>query len=162
VLQLQIIKSYSVQLGTPLRKHESVVGCTPCFRRRVDFKKQRLCHSNETNIQDDILTAEDMDNFLFATPSRTGYRSLKPQLLQHTKSPEAESKLRGHRKTLEVYVPLHVVALDEQHARHPVALTISSRSVRRIPHSDLLFLSLHIVRELPDRDFASGSAFCEQ
>jgi hypothetical protein len=80
-----------------------------------------------------------MDNFLFATASRTGYRSLKSQLLQHTKSPEAESELRGHRKTLEVYVPLHVVALDEQHARHPVALTISSRSVWRIPHSDLLF-----------------------
>jgi hypothetical protein len=80
-----------------------------------------------------------MDNFLFATPPRTGYRSFEPQLLQHTQSTEAESELRGHRKTLEVYVPLHVVALDEEHARHPVALTMSSRSIRRIPHSDLLF-----------------------
>lgn len=80
-----------------------------------------------------------MDNFLFATPSRTEYRSFEPQLLQNTKSPEAGSELRGHRKTLDVYVPLHVVALDEEHARHPVALIMSSRSVRRIPHSHLLF-----------------------
>jgi len=80
-----------------------------------------------------------MDNFLFATQSRTEYRSFEPPLLQHTKSPEAESELRGHRKTLDVYVPLHVVALNEEQARRPVALTMSSRSVERIPHSDLLF-----------------------
>jgi hypothetical protein len=38
------------------------------------------------------------------------------------------------------------------------------QSVRRIPLSDLLFYpyKLHIVQELSDRDFASGSTFCEQ
>ena len=72
----------------------------------------------------------------------------------------------GHRKTLKVDVPLHFVAPDEKQVRYPVALTISSRSVRRrsIAHSDLLFhpCKLHIVQELSDRDFASGSALCEQ
>jgi hypothetical protein len=48
--------------------------------------------------------------------------------------------------------------------RHSVALNISSRSLLRILHSGLRFNphQLHIVRKLPDRDFASRSAFCEQ
>jgi hypothetical protein len=47
---------------------------------------------------------------------------------------------------------------------HTVALNISSRSLRRILHSGLLFrpYQLHIVREISDRDFASRSALCEQ
>jgi hypothetical protein len=104
-----------------------------------------------------------MDNFLFATQSRIGHRSFESQLLQHTKSPEAESELPGHRKTLEVYVPLHVVALDEQHARHPVAVSHHFEHIGPMDTSfPFTFLSLHIVQELSDRDFASRSAFCEK
>jgi hypothetical protein len=48
--------------------------------------------------------------------------------------------------------------------RHSVALNVSSRSLRRIVHFALHFrpYQLHIVRELPDCDFASRCVFCKQ
>ena len=48
--------------------------------------------------------------------------------------------------------------------RHSAGRKVSSRSLRRISHSDLHYhdYKLNIVQELSERDFHSRSAFCEQ
>jgi hypothetical protein len=100
-----------------------------------------------------------MERFLVATPSRNGYRSFEPRLLQQIKNLKAESQEKIER------LRAAIGRSPKRSARgHSVALNISSRSLGRVLHSGLLFhpYQLHTVRELSDRDFASRSAFCEQ
>jgi len=81
--------------------------------RKRFFKKKTSLWQQRDQYSGDVLT----QRFLFATLSRSGYRSFKPRLLRLTIKPEALSEPCGHRQTLKEYGPLSAVTpLDDQYA----------------------------------------------